>query len=74
MQRIMTEPVRDTDGVVLGVSFSTDQARLDARTDGTFYLEAFPLLEADDLRALHEMIGAVLRSYTSTGGTSVRQG
>lgn len=63
--QIMSEPARDADGAILGTSYATDQARLDARIDGTFYLEAYPLLEVEDLRALHAMIGAALQSVNS---------
>lgn len=55
------ETARDLDGAVLGTSLSAANARIDVRTDGTFYLEAYPILETDDLVSLRELIDEALR-------------
>ena len=61
MQRIMTEPAHDLDGTVLGLSLSTSTARIDCRADGSFFMEACPILETSDLLELRALIEEALK-------------
>ena len=56
----MTEDARDSEGAAIGTSLSTDMAQIDVRNDGTFFLQAHPLLEVEDLEALRTLIDAAL--------------
>lgn len=58
---IMAEPARDTDGAILGTSLSTRQARIDIRADGSFFIEAHPILEREGLIELRALIEEALR-------------
>lgn len=74
MHRITIEPARDLDGTALGTTFTNRAARIDARIDGSFFVEACPLMERSDLLALRTLIDRVLQGERSTGAAVLRQG
>lgn len=66
--QIMAEPARDLDGTILGTSLAVSSGRIDVRCDGSFFMEANPILEVEDLEELRALIDEALRRATNKRG------